>query len=59
MSSVQATLDGDTFETDDEDDNDDDYCCPLCGTEIAKVNLSSHISSEECDSEHKEVRHDF
>lgn len=58
MSSVQTTLDGDSFEGD-EDDTDADYECPLCGSAIAKVNLSAHISSEDCDSEYKEVNHDF
>lgn len=54
MSTKQVGLDDDRFGTDDEAD----YECPLCGQSIQKINLSYHISTDECDPQYKEVRYD-
>lgn len=55
MSTQQATLDSGHFGTNDSSD----YNCPLCGANIRKLNLSTHLSSDECDSEHKEVNYEY
>jgi len=57
MSTQQLTLDG-GFQNDDEDD-ENDFECPLCGsTDVTPVGLPDHIASDDCDTEHKEIRYD-
>ena len=57
MSTKQAALDSEMFQSN-EDESEDDFVCPLCGSsDVKKGGLPDHIASDECETEHKEVNY--